>query len=153
MAAQDAGIRIEEALAVDAELVTAVAGLVGQLSSSAAPPTAAALEQLIGSPASHLLLARERDGRIVGMLTLVHFPIPTGVRAWIEDVVVDRDARRRGVGAALTHEALRLAAAAGARTVDLTSRPQREEANRLYEGLGFSRRETNIYRYEPPAAS
>lgn len=145
-------VRVEEATAVSDELVAAVAALVGQLSASARPPTPAQLRAIVVSPASRLLLARAVDGRIVGMLTLVLFPIPTGVRAWIEDVVVDAAARGQGVGALLTGEALRLARAAGARTVDLTSRPGREAANRLYAKLGFERRETNVYRYDQPAA-
>jgi ribosomal protein S18 acetylase RimI-like enzyme len=144
-------VRVEEAVAVSGELVAAVAKLVGQLSSSARPPTAAALEQIVSSPASRLLLARDPAGRVIGMLTLVVFPIPTGMRAWIEDVVVDRDARGQGVGALLTQEALRLAGAHGARTVDLTSRPSREAANRLYARLGFELRETNVYRHEQAA--
>lgn len=74
------------------------------------------------------------------------FPIPTGLRAWIEDVVVDEGARGQGVGAALTQAAVRLAREAGARTVDLTSRPAREAANRLYERLGFRLRDSNVYR-------
>ena len=76
------------------------------------------------------------------------FRIPSGVRAWIEDVVVDEAARGQGVGEALNREALRLAAEQGARTVELTSRPSREAANRLYQRLGFKMRETNVYRYE-----
>jgi ribosomal protein S18 acetylase RimI-like enzyme len=83
----------------------------------------------------------------VGSLTLAMFRIPTGVRAWIEDVVVDESARGRGVGEALTQEALGRARAAGARTVELTSRPSREAANRLYLRLGFEVRDTNVYRF------
>jgi ribosomal protein S18 acetylase RimI-like enzyme len=86
------------------------------------------------------------DGEIVGALTLVMFPIPTGLRAWIEDVVVDEAARGQGAGAALTREAVRLAQADGARTVDLTSRPSRQAANRLYERLGFQVRDSTVYR-------
>ena len=134
-------------------IVEAVGRLVTQLSSSAAPPSAEQIEELLACSAIRLLLARDRDGRIVGMLTLALFPIPTGVRAWIEDVVVERDARGRGVGSLLTVEALRIAKAAGARTVDLTSRPSREAANRLYVSLGFRPRETNVYRYDERAAS
>jgi ribosomal protein S18 acetylase RimI-like enzyme len=147
MSADPGAVRVEEADAVSSELVAAIAALVGQLSSSALPPGATALEEIIASPASRLLLARERDGRIIGMLTIVLFPIPTGIRAWIEDVVVDEDARGRGVGATLTQAALDLAVAHGARTVDLTSRPGREAANRLYARLGFEQRQTNVYRY------
>ena len=83
------------------------------------------------------------------MLTLIVFRIPTGVRAWIEDVVVDETARGRGVGEALSQEAVRRALALGARTVELTSRPSREAANRLYQQLGFVRRDSNLYRYIP----
>jgi len=98
-----------------------------------------------------VLVARDlRDqGRIVGMLTLIVFRIPTGVRAWIEDVVVDETARGRGVGEALSQEAVRRALDLGARTVELTSRPSREAANRLYRRLGFVRRDSNLYRYTP----
>jgi len=147
MDADPAAVRIEEADAVSDELVEAIARLVGQLSASAQPPSAAALDQIIASPASRLLVARELDGGVVGMLTIVLFPIPTGIRAWIEDVVVDQEARGRGVGALLTQAALDLALAHGARTVDLTSRPGREAANRLYAKLGFEQRQTNVYRY------
>lgn len=147
-----APVRIEEARALDAELIDAVARLVAQLSSSAPAPDAQRLREIVESPASRLLLAREESGEIVGMLTVALFPIPTGVRAWIEDVVVDEAARGRGIAAALSEQALALAAAQGARTVELTSRPDREAANRLYARLGFRRRETNVYRYEPPAA-
>ena len=147
MDADPTAVRIEEADAISGELVEAIARLVGQLSASAQPPSAAALDQIIASPASRLLLARELDGRVVGMLTIVLFPIPTGIRAWIEDVVVDQEVRGRGVGALLTQAALDLAVAHGARTVDLTSRPGREAANRLYARLGFEQRQTNVYRY------
>lgn len=88
------------------------------------------------------------DTGIVGALTLVVFSIPTGVRALVEDVVVDEPARGRGIGAALVEHALAAASRAGARSVDLTSRPARVEANRLYERAGFVRRETNVWRRE-----
>jgi ribosomal protein S18 acetylase RimI-like enzyme len=148
MAPDPAPVTIEEATSSSAEIVAALAGLVAQLSSSAPAPSATTIEALVASDATRLLLARGREGRIVGMLTLAVFAVPTGVRAWIEDVVVEREARGRGIGALLTLEALALAADAGARTVDLTSRPSREEANRLYAKLGFRRRETNVYRYD-----
>ena len=111
--------------------------------------TAAELADIVDSAASVLLVARdpEAGGSIVGSLTLVLFRIPTGVRAWIEDVVVDGEARGRGVGAALNLAALDRARAAGAKTVDLTSRPSREAANRLYQRIGFVPRETNVYRH------
>lgn len=132
---------------VDDELVDAFSRLVPQLSRSSPAPSAAVLASIVAHQACSLLVARV-GGRIVGSLTLVLFPIPTGVRAWIEDVVVDDDARGHGVGAALNRRAIELAADHGAKTVDLTSRPSREAANRLYRRLGFDSRETNVYRYE-----
>jgi ribosomal protein S18 acetylase RimI-like enzyme len=134
---------------VSDELVAAFARLVPQLSSSAATPTREELEDVVSSPSTTILVARDDDGAIIGSLTLVHFRTPTGARAWIEDVVVDEAARGRGAGAALVDEAIRVAAESGARTVDLTSRPSREAANALYEKIGFHARETNVYRYEP----
>jgi ribosomal protein S18 acetylase RimI-like enzyme len=145
-------IWVEECESVTDELVEAMAGLIPQLSSSSPPPTAEELSEIVGSDATHLLLARDGDGpglggRIVGSMTLAVFRIPTGVRAWIEDVVVDGDARGQGVGESLNRAALDVAARRGARTVDLTSRPSREAANRLYQRIGFVERETNVYRF------
>jgi ribosomal protein S18 acetylase RimI-like enzyme len=128
-------------------VVEAFKRLIPQLSSSNPPPARDYLERLVASEASTLLVAEE-DSAILGSLTLVVFPIPTAIRAWIEDVVVDDAARGRGVGAALNNEALTRAAALGAATVDLTSRPSREAANRLYQRLGFEARDTNVYRFK-----
>ncbi len=139
-------VELHVASQVDDALLEAVARLVAQLSASTPAPGRWELERIITDPTTDLLVARDQHG-IVGMLTLAVFRIPTGVRAWIEDVVVDTAARGRGIGEALTREALRLAAEHGARTVELTSRPSREAANRLYQRLGFERRETNVYRY------
>jgi ribosomal protein S18 acetylase RimI-like enzyme len=144
-------VSLEEVHAVNDELVEAWERLIGQLSRSAPAPSREQLEEIVASPATRLLVARDEAGTIVGSLTLAVFRIPTGVRAWIEDVVVDEAARGKGIGAALTREALRLASEAGARTVDLTSRPDREAANRLYQAVGFERRETNVYRATPGA--
>lgn len=141
------GVAVEEVTEVTDELVAAFARLTPQLSSSSPPPDEDALREIVESPATTLLVARGDGGSIVGSMTLVVFRIPTGLRAWIEDVVVDDDARRQGVGEALNREALRRAAAAGCRTVDLTSRPSREAANRLYQRLGFVARDTNVYRW------
>lgn len=141
----DSPIDVEVATHVDEALVDAVQRLVPQLSSSTSPPTRVELEVIVAGPSTMLLLARNGPA-VVGMLTLAIFRIPTGIRAWIEDVVVDADARGRGVGEALTREAVRIAGTHGARTVELTSRPSREAANRLYQRLGFERRETNVYR-------
>lgn len=137
---------VEVATEVTPELVEAFARLIPQLSSSNPPPTEGELGELVASSATTVFLARGDDGAIVGTLTLCMFRIPTGVRAWIEDVVVDDAARGLGVGKALTLAGVDEARRRGARTVDLTSRPTREAANRLYQGLGFQRRPTNVYR-------
>ena len=129
---------------MDADM-PAINRLLAQLSRSAPPLDADAVRQIATWDGNSLLVAREA-GQIVGMLTLVMFPIPTGLRAWIEDVVVDESVRGQGVGATLSREAVRLARAAGARTIDLTSRPSREAANRLYQRLGFRLRDTSVYR-------
>jgi ribosomal protein S18 acetylase RimI-like enzyme len=139
-------VRVEVLREVTDEVVGTFGRLLPQLSRSAPPIDRATLDRLVSSAATTVLLARA-DGRIVGTLSLVMFPIPTGLRAWIEDVVVDQAARGQGVGEALITEALRLAEAAGARTVDLTSRASREAAGRLYERVGFQSRETRAYRY------
>jgi len=144
-------IQVASASRVDDELIAAFNRLIPQLSRSAAVPTPDLIREIVDAPATTVLVARDgRDsGRIVGLLTLVVFRIPTGVRAWIEDVVVDEAVRGRGVGEALSQEAIRQAVGLGARTVELTSRPSREAANRLYQRLGFVRRDSNVYRYTP----
>jgi ribosomal protein S18 acetylase RimI-like enzyme len=101
----------------------------------------------VDSASSVLLVARDRAGALVGSLTLALFRVPTGLRAWIEDVVVDESARGAGAGEALVAAALERAGAVGARSVDLTSRPSREAANRLYVRMGFELRTTNVYRF------
>jgi ribosomal protein S18 acetylase RimI-like enzyme len=140
-------VTVEEAVVADPELLSAIRRLLPQLSRTAAPPEAYELETMTSSSATQLLIARLEDGSIVGTLTLAVFRIPTGVRAWIEDVIVDHEIRGLGVGAALCEEAIRRAKLEGARTVDLTSSPSREAANRLYVRLGFVQRETNVYRF------
>ena len=129
------------------ELLVACLRLIPQLSSSSTPLTASELAEIINSPSTVLFVARV-EYQIVGLLTLALFRIPTAMRAWIEDVVVDAAARGGGVGEALNLAALAEAKRRGAQTVDLTSRPSRGAANRLYQRLGFVQRETNVYRYE-----
>jgi ribosomal protein S18 acetylase RimI-like enzyme len=139
-------VRVEIAGEVSDELVASLNQLVPQLSTNAAPLTASDVAALIASPATIVFIARD-GGPIVGSLTLVVFPVPTGLRAWIEDVVVDSAARGRGVGEALTNAAIEESRRRGVRSIDLTTRPSREVANRLYARLGFELRETNVYRF------
>ena len=133
--------RVTEA---DDALAAAVARLVPQLSPKRQAAGLAELEELVATRGTSLIVARD-GADVLGMLTLIVYRVPTGVRAWIHDVVVDETARGRGVGEALAREALHLAESAGAISVELTTRQEREAANRLYRRLGFELRETNVY--------
>jgi ribosomal protein S18 acetylase RimI-like enzyme len=139
-------VEIFAAETVTDELVAAFARLVPQLSASSTAPTADQLAAIVGAADSVLFMAR-LDGRVVGSLTLAFYRIPTGLKAWIEDVVVDDEARGNRIGEALSRAAVDEARRRGAKHVSLTSRPHRETANRLYQGIGFERYETNVYRY------
>ena len=140
-------VTVSEATEVTDELVEAFVALIPQLSTSSPPTSRSELDEIVRSEADTLFVARDDEGRIVGTLTLAMFRIPTGVRAWIEDVVVDDSARGKGAGDALVDAAVAKAGEAGAKTVDLTSRPSREAANRLYVRKGFELRTTNVYRF------
>ena len=142
------GVRVVEIDEVTPDLVEAFVRLTPLLSKSNPAPGEAQLQEIVGSPATVLLMAVDDAGTYVGTLTLALFRIPTALRAWIEDVIVDDAARGQGIGEALTREAIRVAGERGAKTVDLTSRPSREAANRLYQRVGFEQRDTNVYRYE-----
>lgn len=135
---------------VTSEIYEAFTRLIPQLSSSAAVPTMQELALIAASEATTLFIARdpEQGGKIVGTLSLATFRIPTGVRSWIEDVVVDSEQRGKGIGEKLTLAGIEKARELGAKTVDLTSRPSREAANRLYQKVGFKQRQTNIYRFD-----
>jgi len=142
-------VNVEAVKEVTPELVEAVAALVPQLSSTASAPDGSSLARITEAPGTTLLIGRLdiEAHPVVGMLTLVVYRIPTGTHAVIEDVVVDEAARGAGCGEALVAAALEHARDAGAKNVDLTSRPSREAANRLYVRMGFEERETNVYRY------
>ncbi len=138
-------LHVERVTAADEETLEALNALLPQLSQSAPPLTLTGFAELVAAEAVSLFVARD-GARILGTTTLVAFPIPTGRRAWIEDVVVDESARGQGVGEALVAAALERARALGARTVDLTSRASRTAAHALYQRMGFEVRETNVYR-------
>ena len=139
-------VKVEIATTLTPAIVDAVERLVPQVSRSNPPPTTSELGDIVSSPATDLFLAIDDGGAIVGMATLATFRIPTAMRAWIEDVVVDEAGRGQGVGTALTQAMVARARELGCRTVDLTSRPSREAANRLYQREGFVARDTNVYR-------
>ena len=139
-------VHVEVVSEATPELLAGLNHLLPQLSTNAAPLTTTDVETLVDSSTVTVFVARD-EGRIVGSLTLVVFSIPTGLRAWIEDVVVDGSARGMGVGEALTNAAIDEARRQHVRSIDLTTRPSREAANRLYARLGFTLRETNVYRF------
>jgi ribosomal protein S18 acetylase RimI-like enzyme len=140
-------LHVEEIRDVTDDIVKAFGRLLPQLSRSAKSLDRAAVAAIVDCPTNTVFVARS-DDKIVGMLTLVVFPLPSGLRARIEDVVVDENARGQGVGGALTEAAIEAAHQQGARTLDLTSRPDRTAANRLYERLGFRPRESRVYRLQ-----
>ena len=137
---------IETVSEVTPQLVSEFNALLPELSSSARPLTERELKNIVDSPCTTLFVARNECGTVVGSLTLVTFRIPTGQRAWIEDVVVTSKCRGLGIGESLCKAAIERAGELGAVSVDLTSRPSRIAANRLYQKLGFNPRETNVYR-------
>jgi ribosomal protein S18 acetylase RimI-like enzyme len=139
-------VRVERVVVADQEVISAVQRLLPQLSESAPTPDAYDVETVVTSDATTLLVARDEGGAIVGMLTVAIFRLPSGLRAWIEDVVVDESARRTGAGRALVEEATELARESGARSIDLTSRPSRESARQLYTSMGFEERSTTVFR-------
>lgn len=140
-------VSIRPVTEVTESLTDAYRVLIPQLSSSSSPPTGEALQRIIESDSAQILIAEDENGEILGTMTIIIFQIPTGIRAWIEDVVVDSSVRGKGIGKKLNLAALELAKQAGAKTVDLTSRPARQEANQLYRSIGFVERETNVYRF------
>jgi ribosomal protein S18 acetylase RimI-like enzyme len=141
---------IVRATAVTDELVSAFERLIPQLTLNSPPPMREEIEALVSASSSILLIARYPDEQadMVGMLTLIVYRVPTGIRARIEDVVVDVAMRGKGIGEALVRRALNVARDAGADGVALTSNPKREAANRLYQRLGFKPWQTNLYYYK-----
>lgn len=140
-------MKIVEICRYSEKVRNALNSLLPQLLSSAELLSKTYIIKMIRSDTTHLLMAEE-NGKYIGSLALVTFYAPTGIRAWIEDLVVDKNARNKGVGRLLTEHAVRLSRELGAKAVDLTSNPLRKEANILYNKADFSIRNTNIYRYD-----
>ena len=140
-------MKIEELTDFSTTNLDAINGLLPQLSPSTSALKESDLRNIVDSESTKLFLAIDEDG-VFGMLSLVLFRIPTGRKAWVEDVVVDEKARGRGVGKLLTEHAIQVAREHGAHSVDLTSRPSRAAANALYQRVGFQQRETNVYRFQ-----
>jgi ribosomal protein S18 acetylase RimI-like enzyme len=139
-------MKIEQVAELTDELVEAVGRLTAQLSQNAAQPGWEGLDEVVNSKSTSLFIARDESGAIIGMAILAMYRISTGIRTYIEDVVVDEKARGQGVGEALCRHIIQEARELGVKTIDLTSRPSREAANRLYQKMGFEKRDTNVYR-------
>ncbi|MBF0649025.1 GNAT family N-acetyltransferase [Dysgonomonas sp. GY75] len=101
--------------------------------------------ELLASANSHLFFIAD-DGNIAGMLTVGIYKSPTGTKAWIEDVVVDGSYRGQGLGRLLVEHAIAFSKSLGADSLMLTSNPSRIAANKLYQSLNFTQKETNVYR-------
>ena len=139
-------MKIREIKRYGKETFKAVSALIPQLSPESPPLSEEHFRKIIRTKGSHLFIA-EYQNRIVGMLTLATYPVPTADRYWIEDVVIDKSVRGKGFGREIINFAIEFARQQGAGSVNLTSRPFRTEANRLYKSIGFTLRETNAYRY------
>ena len=138
-------IRIEAAREASAELLEALAALLPQLNPNLPAPTSEHLAVLLEDPGATLLIARDGDA-IVGTALVIVYPTTMRVESRIEDVVVDGAARGRGIGEALIRECIEVARRRGASIVELQTAWSRAAANRLYERMGFERRDSNPYR-------
>ena len=140
-------MRVERVTEATPELVETIRRLLPQLTEARTPPTLEQLEETVSNQT--LLVALDDDGTILGTLTFVLYRVSSGLKGRIEDVIVDRAARGRGVGELLVQDGMRRANEAGVLMLELTSMPYREAANRLYRRLGFVRRPTNVYVWWP----
>jgi len=125
----------------------AIVRLLPQLAPGSELPSEEKFRSILKSKDNYFFVAEPDKGIIAGILTLVTYKTVTGTKFWIEDVVVDEAHRGKGAGKALMLHAIDFAESMGAKTIDLTSRPFRIAANKLYRQLGFVRRKTNVYRY------
>jgi ribosomal protein S18 acetylase RimI-like enzyme len=141
-------INISELTETSSSVLQSINELLPQLSSSAQVISMDRLSELVESDNTIIFIGTDESGQILGMLSLIVMKIPTGNKAWIEDVVVDQLARGKGMGKALMNHALEKAKELAVKSVDLTSRPSREKANMLYQSLGYQIRETNVYRHK-----
>jgi ribosomal protein S18 acetylase RimI-like enzyme len=141
-------VSVERVTEATDEVVAALARLLPQLSASAKSPSRDGLAAMLDSGAV-LFVFRDEGGTLVGALSMGLYVVPTGRKAIVEDVVVDETARGKGVGEALVKAAQEAAQQAGLAAIWLTSRSEREAANRLYRRLGFEQRETNVYVWRP----
>lgn len=142
-------MKIRKVKRFNVKIFKAVNRLLPQLDKDAGLMTEEKFRSILLSGSTHFFIAETEDKEIAGMLSAVLYLIPTGTKFWIEDVVVDEAYRGKGIGKDMMLTAIAFAKSEGAKSVDLTSRPDRVAANKLYRELGFLLRETNVYRYKP----
>jgi GNAT superfamily N-acetyltransferase len=140
-------MQIKEVKKFNLRLYREVLSLLPQLSPDIKPPSTESFTSILKSKGTHFFIAELDDGQIAGMLTICINEIPSGTKLWIEDVVVDKSLRGKGFGKDLMLFAIDYARSKGVSSIELTSRPARIEANKLYLKLGFALRETNVYTY------
>lgn len=139
-------MEIKDIAIVDENVINAFNRLLPQLTNDIQMPSKEYLQSLAESENTHLIIAY--DGNvIIGTTTLIINKLPSGIKAWIEDVIVDDTVRGKGVGKQLVNFAIKLAKEKGIKKIDLTSNPQRVAANGLYIKLGLKKRDTNMYRF------
>lgn len=97
---------------------------------------------------ARVLTARNEEGNIVGMASLYKMQLFGRTIGHVEQVVVDQHTRGQGIGRSLMEHLITEAQRLGISRLILTSRPERVEANQLYQRLGFSLYETNVYRMD-----
>lgn len=121
--------------------------LLAQLSDSPRQLNEQKLKELIRQPNFFLLAVRTANDNIVGMASLVVYETLMGRIGVIEDVVVDQNHSGRDIAECLMIvELIKTARKLNVHCVDLTSHPDRMVANKLYQKLGFQKRDSNFYR-------
>lgn len=120
--------------------------LISQIGNNYKPITDEEIHEMLSSKNYFLFVARNLGtNKIVGMITLLIYRIPYSKKGILEDLVVDAEFRRQGIGTMLIQKAISKAREEGAYYLDFTSGPNRESANNLYKKLGFTKRDTNMY--------
>ena len=138
---------IEHVTTFDPTLVAPIQQLLDQLTKQPINFGAEQLQALVESENSHLFVLREQE-QIVGMLTIGSYLSPTGAKAWVEDVDVDKEHRGKEYGRELINHAIRFCEERLAPcSIMLTSNPMRVAANALYRSSGFEPKHTNVYKY------
>jgi ribosomal protein S18 acetylase RimI-like enzyme len=141
-------MRIKEINRFNKRVFENVLKLLLQLSPGTVLPSEEYFKSILTSENSHFFIAELDNKQIAGMLTIGVYSTPSGIKVWIEDVVVDESQRGKGFGRELMLFAIDYSKATGAGSVSLTSRPSRIAANELYKKMGFMQYATNVFKYQ-----